>query len=84
MTPAQRRLLHVLLGDLAITSREDRLQALSHLTGRPIESSNDLTADEYDQAVNHFQAVLSWPSDERTAEVDILTRSVADPWARAS
>lgn len=82
VTRAQSRLLHTLLGQLTIVSREDRLRALSHLTSRDLESSNDLTPDEFRAVVDHLMAVLVWPAEELLAEVNILTRPPADPWAK--
>lgn len=82
MTRAQSRLLHTLLSNLAIVSREDRLRALSHLTSNEIASSNDLTPKQFRDVVDHLQAVASWPAEELLAEVDILTRPPADPWAK--
>jgi hypothetical protein len=84
VTHAQRKLLHATLADLTIRSRDDRLRALSHITSRDVESSNDLTAAEYEQVICHLQAVQSWPEADRLAEVDILTRPADDPWAVAS
>jgi hypothetical protein len=84
VTRAQSRLLHTLLGKLTVTSRDDKLRALSHLTSRDIASSNDLTGEEARNVIDHLQAVGGWPEGERTAEVDILTRPANDPWAVAS
>jgi hypothetical protein len=86
VTPAQRARLHAVLSEVGIPSsdRAAKLCALSKLSSRPIASSNDLTDDEYDHAVKHFEAIRSWPPTEREMEVAILRTPDVDPWAKAS
>ncbi len=81
MTTAQLRLINTLLSKLDIIADADRYRALSALTKREVESSAHLTPAEFEGAKNDLLAYISWEPAERTAQVDILTRPVADPWA---
>jgi hypothetical protein len=82
VTHPQRRLLFQLLRGLTISAREDRIRAISVITKRELSSSSDLTENDFRKVIDHLQAVLSWEEHDRTAEVDILTRPAADPWAK--
>lgn len=56
----QRNRLHAILGGLGLgleSRREDKLAVLSDLAGRPVDSSNDLTAGETHRAAEVLAAI---------------------------
>jgi len=56
ITPDQMRLMHVLFRDrLGLVGREDVLDYLSVLTGRPVDSRKDLSITEAGDAIDHLQ-----------------------------
>jgi hypothetical protein len=51
----QRKRMHALFHQAAITDRDDRLAWTSEITGRPVASSSDLTAAEIDKVITRVQ-----------------------------
>jgi recombination protein RecT len=74
----QRNRLHAILAGLGLTvetRREDKLAVLSDLTGRPIDSSNDLTAGETHRAAEVLAAIHRGEPDGRAGAIAEHIRS---------
>lgn len=74
VTPAQLRKLHAAMSDHNITAREDRLEYVSNVLDRRVESSNDLTKAEASRVIEALEAA---PGTEEPAVVE---EPPADPW----
>jgi phage recombination protein Bet len=65
ITDKQRKHLHALVNELGLT-RDQKIAGLRNVTGRPVESSNDLTEGEAAWAITALQAKI----DARAAETE--------------
>lgn len=56
-TDAQIRKMVVAFKEIGVVDRDDRLQVLSDVAGRPIGSSKELTKDEASKVIDHLEGV---------------------------
>lgn len=68
ITKAQLTKLHVLLQEAAFTDRELALEFYADTTGRPVESSKDLTKEEASAIIERLVALGAAPADEHPAD----------------
>jgi hypothetical protein len=64
MTTAQRTKLMASYGDIGIDDRDARLEHITGIVGRKVESSNDLTKAEATRVIDHITKLLEPPADE--------------------
>jgi hypothetical protein len=58
MTPARRKALMAALKKADVEDREERLAYLADIIGHPIESSNDLTLEEFAQVMDRLKSYI--------------------------
>ena len=71
-TKPRRSQMFALLNELGIKERQDYLAICSHITGRPIETSDDLHQNEVNTIV---KTIKSWGVDATDQVNDILNRA---------